>query len=197
MVVEQCPLRFAGRPRGVEDQRIVVIRDLDVTQRRLGVGREGEQVGVVACFAEPHDVVAARWQPGGDRRVGHGVDRGDERGIEQQHRCARVGEEVFDLGRRRGRVDRHQDGAQSLAGVEGDDKPVRVGRHQRHPVALGEAEACQGTGGRFDRLIELGIVQLDLAELEGFGVGDAAGGGAECAVDRGHGVAPCQRSARW
>jgi len=107
-------LRRAGRPRGEQDQRIVV-EAAEASDRFLIAGVHGLD-----------DADAGRPERGDHRRVGGVVD----------HRQSRQGgsDQGFDLERRQARVDRYGTGTEAPDREQLDEELEAIAEGEKHPV---------------------------------------------------------------
>ncbi|WP_292726087.1 hypothetical protein [Microbacterium sp. UBA837] len=139
VLVEERALGPAGRARGVDDERVVVLGDLDI-ERVPGLrGRRCEHVVEIVRLPQREGRYAARplllCLPSADVR--------DELGSEQEQPRSGVRDEVVDFGWRGARIDGHDDGPEPEPGEERDDEGIAVPREQRDPVALAQAVPSQ------------------------------------------------------
>ena len=80
-----------------------------------------------------------------------------EVGVDEQHRCAGVLDDVAHLVGREAEVDRHHRAAEAAYAPEGDQQPTGVGADDRHPLAVAHPQGLEAERHPPGPAVELGV----------------------------------------
>ncbi len=157
-----APFRHAGAARRVQPERRRVTVDEFRLQRRLCLFENVLEPVRAIVAADDNHVLQLR-----PRRRGHLLHLRQESGADNQHRRARVADDVLVIGRFPQRVQRDGDGADLERAEESVREPRTVMQQEQHTLLRTHAEpSLQGVAAAIDVLVEVAVAHPLVAALD-------------------------------